>query len=44
MASLYTVQIARERDLARKEAVRAEQTAAFLKKLFMASDPGEALG
>ena len=44
LTTFYTVQLARERDLARLEADRAEQVAGFLTDLFEAANPSRNFG
>ena len=44
LTAYYTWQLTYERDIARREAARAEQVSAFLADMFIASDPSEARG
>jgi serine/threonine-protein kinase len=44
LTAVYTARVARERDRARLEAVKATQVSAFLQALFRVSDPDEARG
>jgi eukaryotic-like serine/threonine-protein kinase len=44
LTAYYTWQLAQERDIAKREAERAEQVSTFLADMFIASDPSEARG
>lgn len=44
LTAYYTLQLTNERDIAQREAARADQVSKFLADMFIASDPSEARG